>query len=58
MTSATVNRTYLGWKERLIIQLILHPGHQVVDVLWCGAFDGLLNVRAVGPVILVSTEKG
>lgn len=44
----------LGGKKCLIIQLILHPGHQVVDVLGCRAFDGLLNIGAISPVILVS----
>lgn len=43
----------LGGKERLIIQLILHPGHQVVYVLGRRAFDWLFNVGPISPVILV-----
>lgn len=48
--------TNLGGEKCLIIQLILHPGHQVVNVLGRGAFDGLLNIGAISPVILISTE--
>lgn len=44
----------LGGKKCLIIQLILHPGHQVVYVFGSGAFDRLLNVGAVSPVVLIS----
>lgn len=43
----------LGGEKCLIIQLILHPGHQVVDVLGRRAFNGLLNIGAVSPVILI-----
>lgn len=51
------NLTYLGGEKCLIVQLILHPGHQVVDVLGRGAFDRLLNIGAISPVILISTKK-
>lgn len=51
--------TDLGWEEGLVVQLVLNPGHQVVDVLGGRALDGFLNVGAVGPVILVpSAEEG
>ena len=49
--------TNLGGEKCLIIQLILHPGHQVVNVLGCRAFDRLLNIGAISPVILISTEE-
>lgn len=49
--------TNLGGKKGLIIQLILHPGHQVVNVLGRRALDGLLYIGAISPVILISTEK-
>lgn len=44
----------LGGEKCLIIQLILHPGHQVVDVLWRRAFDRFLDIGAICPVILIS----
>lgn len=47
----------LGGKKCLIIQLILHPGHQVVDVLGCRAFDRLLNISAISPMILISRSS-
>lgn len=43
----------LGGEKCLIIQLILHPSHQIVNVLGCRAFDGLLNIGAISPVILI-----
>lgn len=43
----------LGGEQRLIIQLVLHPGHEVVNVLGRGALDGLLHRVAVSPVVLV-----
>lgn len=44
----------LRGKKCLIIQLILYPGHQVVYVLGSRAFDRLLNVGTISPVILIS----
>lgn len=44
----------LGGKKCLIIQLILHPGHQVVNVFGSGAFDRLFNICSISPVILIS----
>lgn len=52
-----LNLTDLGGEKWLIIQLILDPSHQVVDVLGRRAFDGLLNVGAVSPVVLISTGE-
>lgn len=47
----------LGREEGLVVQLVLYPGHQVVNVLGGGAFDGLLNVGAICPVVLVSRSR-
>lgn len=45
--------TDLRRKERLVIELILHPRHQVVDVLWRATFDRLFNSLTIGPMVLV-----
>lgn len=45
--------TNLGREESLVIQLILHPGHEVVDVLWGRTLNRFLNIRAISPVILI-----
>lgn len=45
--------TNFGWKEIFIIQLILYPGHEVVNVLWCWTFDGFLNCLTICPVVFV-----
>jgi len=52
-----VKLTNLGREKCLIIQLILHPGHQVVDVLGCRTFDRLFNIGAISPVILIPAKK-
>lgn len=46
-------RTDLAREDGLVIELLLHPGHQVVDVLGSGELDGLLHLGAVGPQVLV-----
>lgn len=43
----------LGGEERLVIQLVLHPRHQVVNVLGCTALNRLLHRLPVRPVVLV-----
>ena len=45
--------TNLAWKECLIINLVLDPGHQVVNILGCRALDRLLHLLAICPVVLV-----
>lgn len=40
-------------EQRFVIQLILHPSHQVINVLGSTALDGFLHRLSVGPVILV-----
>ena len=45
--------TNFGWKEIFIIQLILYPGHEVVNVFWCWTFDGFLNCLTICPVVFV-----
>ena len=45
-------------EEQLVVELILHPGHEIVDVARCGAFDRLLDRMAVGPVVLVLGPGG
>ena len=44
--------TDLAGEQRLVVQLVLHPGHQEVNVLGGGAFDRLLHLVTVGPVVL------
>jgi len=43
----------LGRKQGFVVQLVLHPGHQIVNVLGGAAFDGLLHGQTVGPVVFV-----
>jgi len=43
----------LARKQGLIIQLVLDPGHQVVDIFGRRALDGLLHAVSVRPVVLV-----
>ena len=45
--------TDLARKQCLIIQLILHPCHQVVNVFGSGTLDGLLNCLTIGPMVLI-----
>lgn len=45
--------TDLGREQRLIVQLVLHPCHQIVNVLRGTALDRLLHCLAVRPVVLV-----
>lgn len=45
--------SYLGREKSLIVQLVLHPGHQIVNVFGSRALDGLLNVCAVSPVVFI-----
>lgn len=52
-----IKRTDLGREEGFVIQLILNPGHQVVNVLGSRALNGLLNVGPICPMILVSKGK-
>lgn len=49
-------QTDLRREEGFVIQLILNPGHQVVDVLRSRTLDGFLDVGPVGPVILISDD--
>lgn len=41
--------TNFCWEDGLVVKLRLHPGHEVVDVLGCGALDGLLDGDAISP---------
>lgn len=43
----------LGGKQGLVVQLVLHPSHQIVNILGRAALDGLLYGQTVGPVVLV-----
>lgn len=53
VTKRESGHTYFGRKESLVVELVLDPRHQVVDVLGGGALDRLLDRVAVGPVVLV-----
>ena len=35
----------------------MHPGHEVIDILGSGAFDWLLDVGSVGPMVLIPREN-
>ena len=43
----------LGGEDRFVVQLALDPCHQKVNVLGGGKLDGLLELDAVGPQVLV-----
>lgn len=45
-------QTDLRGENGLIVELILDPGDEVVDVLWRTAFDGFLDVDPISPQIL------
>lgn len=45
--------TYFGGEERLVVELVLRPRHEVVNVLGRRALDGLLDGVSVGPVVLI-----
>ena len=45
----------LAGEEGLVIQLVLDPGHQEVDVLGGRALDGFLHLVSICPVILKET---
>ena len=49
--------TDLAGEEVLIVQLVLHPGHQEVNVLGCGALDWFLHLVTISPVILATIMK-
>lgn len=51
-------RTDLAGEERLVIQLVLNPSHEIVDVLGGRALDGLLDRLPVRPVVLVLGSGG
>ena len=42
-----------GGKDLLIIELVLDPAHQTVNVLGSGDLEGLLHLDSIGPMILV-----
>lgn len=44
---------YFRREKCFIIELILNPGHQVINVLWSRALDWLFNVGPIGPVVLI-----
>ena len=35
------------WEDGLVIELLLHPRHEIVHVLWCGALDRLFDGHAI-----------
>ena len=47
----------LAGEESLVIQLILDPGHQKVNIFGCRAFDGFLHLITVRPVVLRRTSQ-
>ena len=49
--------TNLGREDVFIVELLLYPCHEVVDVLWSRTFDWLLHSLTVCPVVLVSGWK-
>jgi hypothetical protein len=53
-TFSPSERTYLRREHSLVVELRLHPRHQILDVIRCRTLDGFLDVRAVSPMVLVS----
>jgi len=43
----------LEWENAFIVKLSLNPRHQVVYVLWCIAFNRLLNLYTISPQIFI-----
>ena len=44
----------LGGEDGLIIQLVLHPRHEIINVLWRRDLHRLLEVHSIRPVVLIS----
>jgi len=44
---------YFGWEDCFIIQLVLHPRHEIINIFWCRHLNGFLNSCAISPMILV-----
>ena len=55
---AAVEHTNLGGENVLIVELLLYPRHEVIDVLWSRALDWLLYCCAVCPVVFISVRGG
>ena len=49
--------TDLAGEEVLIVQLVLHPGHQEVNVLGCRTLDWFLHLVTISPVILATIMR-
>ena len=47
----------LAREESLVIQLILDPGHQEVNIFGSRAFDRFLHLVTIGPVVLRRTSQ-
>jgi len=45
--------TPIAGEQGLVVQLVLYPSHEKVDVLWGRTFDWLLHLVPVCPVILI-----
>ena len=43
----------LLWEQCRILQLLLHPAHQIVNIFWSTARDGLLHLHSIRPLVLV-----
>lgn len=54
---ATTFGTYLIWEDILVVQDVLGPVHQSIDVLWGWKFGRLFVLDPVFPQVLVPTGR-
>lgn len=49
--------TDLRRKKCLIIELVLDPSHEVINILGSRTFDWLLDVGSISPMILIPLQS-
>lgn len=46
------------WREKcFIVELVLHPGHEIIYILGSRALDWLLDVGPISPMVLISKRN-
>ena len=47
-----VVRTNFAWEHAFVVDIVLHPGHEMLNVFWCCHFRGSFEAVGVLPKIL------
>ena len=45
--------TQLAWEDFLVIELVLYPSHQEVNILACTNFQWCFNIVSIGPEVFI-----